>query len=103
MSYSSGRSDAPLEAAAVVPLVDLLPFLDWPPPPFEEYSPEEFTHDIYQLHNSGVITTPNGARVLGRGLNRCNEWIRGRREGGGPWTTGHAIDGGGRTALSRSG
>lgn len=52
-----------LQAAPVVPLVDIYGLLTLLPGQAREYSKQEFARDIYLLHRGDVTTTRSGARV----------------------------------------
>jgi hypothetical protein len=52
-----------LDFAPVVPLVDVYAWVTSSEEHSKNYSKQQFTRDIYQLHNSGVNTTKDGAKV----------------------------------------
>jgi hypothetical protein len=52
-----------LQMAPVVPLLDIYELFTLLPGQTREYSRQEFAHDIYLLHRSGVDATKTGAKV----------------------------------------
>jgi hypothetical protein len=52
-----------VSTAPVVPLLEIYELLTLLPGQSREYTREEFSRDIYLLHQSGVVTTRSGAKV----------------------------------------